>query len=132
MPKTNQHETDDQEKPCIIGAVIYLLKPEPAATKRGHDNGVPPLAAQRKLCRYEAKRLGARVIGEFVDVVGPDLSARPGFRRALDAARQRLELLIVITMDGVRIGTVDSFEVTVRSSHAGKEATPQDGGLEPS
>jgi hypothetical protein len=128
MPKPNQHETDDQEKPHIIAAVIYLFKPEPIATKRGHDNGVPPLAAQRKLCRYEAKRLGAKVIGEFVDVVGPHSSARPGFRRALDAARrQRLNLLIVITMDEVHIGTVDSFEVAVRPDHADTE-TPQDGG----
>jgi hypothetical protein len=128
MPKPNQHETDDQEKPRIVGAVIYLFKPEPAAMKRGQDSGVPPLAVQRKLCRYEAAERGARVIGEFADVVGPHSSARPGFRRALDAARrQRLNLLIVITMDEVRIGTVDSFEAIVRPSLAGTE-TPQDGG----
>jgi hypothetical protein len=129
MPKPNQHETDDQEKPRIIGALIYLFKPEPAATKRGHDNGVPPLAAQRKLCRYEAKRLGARVIGEFVDVVRSHPSARAGFRRALDAARrQRLDYLIVITIGRVYVGTVDTFEVTVRPGHAGTEPISQDGG----
>lgn len=119
----------DQEKPRITGAVIYLFKPEPAATKRGHDIGVPSLAAQRKLCRYETKRLGATVIGEFVDFVGPHSSARPGFRRALDAARrQRLDYLIVITMDTVHIGTVDAFEVAVRPGNAGTESTLQNGG----
>lgn len=96
----------DQDEPRIWRAVIYMCEPNP---KR--DVTEPSVARQRDLCRREATRLKAEVVGEFVDI-REFRFVRPGLYQALQLAReQELDYLIVSSLDRLADFDEDRFEV---------------------
>jgi hypothetical protein len=96
----------DQEKPKIWRAVIYMCEPNP---KR--DVAEPSIARQLELCRQEATRLEAEVVGEFVDVLKFRF-VRPGLYQALQLARElEVDYLIVSSLDRLADFDDDRFEV---------------------
>jgi hypothetical protein len=111
----------DQEKPRIWRAVIYLA--EPVKKADGRYTG-PSIAEQRALCRSEAIRLQAKVIGEFVDIRRyADL--RPGLYQALKLAQEeRLDYLIVSSLDRLANNQEDFFEAAWYLGHAGTVPMP--------
>ena len=118
LRRINKDERD-REEPRIWRAAIYLCAPDA-------KNGVsePSIARQRTLCRQEAKRLQVKVIGEFVDtrMYGP---LRPWLYQALQLAQeQRLDYLIVWSLDLLADLDEDAFEVAWQLGHAGTIPMP--------
>lgn len=96
----------DQEEPRIWRAVIYICEPNPK-----HGVTEPSVARQGDLCRREAARLKAEVVGEFVDI-REFRFVRPGLYQALQLAReQELDYLIVSSLDRLADCDGDRFEV---------------------
>lgn len=109
----------DREKPRVWRAAIYLCEPDV-------KNGVtePSVAKQRALCRQEAKRLGAEMHGEFLDTRKYGF-LRPGLHEALETAQeQRLDYLIIWSLDILADLPGDIFEVAWRLGHAGTVPMP--------
>ena len=109
----------DQEKPRIWRAAIYLCEPDAR-------NGVsePSISRQRALCRREAKRQAVKVLGEFVETrkYGP---LRPRLYQALELAwEQRLDYLIVWSVDLLADLDEDAFEVAWHLGQAGTIPLP--------
>ncbi len=96
----------NQEEPRIWRAVIYMCEPNPK-----HGVAEPSVARQADLCRREAARLEAEVVGEFVDI-REFRFVRPGLYQALQLAReQELDYLIVSSLDRLADFDDDRFEV---------------------
>jgi hypothetical protein len=112
------HDSDgrNQEKPRVWRAVIYMCEPN---SKHGVTE--PSVARQRDLCRLEATRLKAEVVGEFVDIQDFGLAVtRPGLYQALQLAReQRVDYLIVTSLDVLAVVDDDRFEVAWHLGQAG-------------
>jgi hypothetical protein len=106
----------DQEKPRIWRAAIYMCEPN---TKHGVTE--PSVPRQLALCRREAKRLGAKVLGEFLDTRAFGLAVtRPGLYQALELTwEQRLDYLIVTSLDVLADFDADRFEVAWHLGQAG-------------
>lgn len=105
LRRTNQDKRD-QERPKIWRAVIYMCEPNP---KRNVTE--PSIARQLELCRQEATRLEAEVVGEFVDVLKFRF-VRPGLYQALQLARElEVDYLIVSSLDRLADFDGDRFEV---------------------
>jgi hypothetical protein len=111
----------DQEKPRVWRAAIYMCEPN---AKRGVSE--PSVLQQRDLCRREATRLGAKMLGEFLDCQAFGLAVtRPGLYQALELAwRERLDYLIVASMDQLASNCHDLFEVAWHLGHAGTVPMP--------
>lgn len=104
----DRHNIDkrDQEKPKIWRAVIYMCEPNPK-----HGVTEPSVTRQSDLCRREAARLEAEVVGEFVDICEFRF-VRPGLYQALQLAReQEADYLIVTSLDVLADFDDDRFEV---------------------
>jgi hypothetical protein len=111
-----RHNSDkrDREKPRIWRAVIYMCEPN---SKHGVTE--PSIAQQWDLCRREATRLKAEVVGEFVDI-HEFRFVRPGLYQALQLAReQQLDYLIVTSLDVLADFDDDRFEVAWHLGQAG-------------
>jgi len=111
----------DQEKPRVWRAAIYLSESDPKATGAGSE---PSIARQRRRCHSTATALGAEVLGEFVDT-RLYVSLWPELHQALELAQeQRLDYLIVSSLDRLPKNRDDVFEVAWRLGHAGTVPTP--------
>jgi hypothetical protein len=107
----------DLERPRVWRAAIYLVDPV-AAAESGRREGLP-IDRQRELCRWQARRLGAAVLGEFVDA-DRHASLRSGLHQALEAAQEeRLDYLIVPSLDVLMSNPELAFETGWRLGHAG-------------
>jgi hypothetical protein len=125
LKKINKDERDQEER-RVPRAAIYLR--EPAEAEDDDDGDELSIAQQRVLCRHEARRLEAEVVGEFVDD-WPQLPLGPGLHMALEAAQEkRLDFLIVSSMDQLIRGPQSTFEVAWRLGHAGTFPIPSDHG----
>ncbi len=116
--KRQNIDTRDQG-PRVWRAAIYLCEPDA-------KNGVsePTIARQRRLCRSAAGLLRVEVLGEFVDTRKYG-SLRPGLYQALEAAQQqRLDYLIVWSLDLLADFDEDAFEVAWHLGHAGTIPMP--------
>lgn len=113
----------DQEEPRVWRAAIYLYEPDAVGRAAGKMNA--SIVRQRELCRFEAARLRAEVVGEFVDV-GLHAPLRSGLHMALETAQdQRVDYLIVASLDHLLDGMEgDAFEVAWRLGHAGTFPIP--------
>ncbi len=103
-----------QEEPKVWRAVIYMCEPNP-------KHGVTELsvARQGELCRREAARLKAEVVGEFVDI-REFRFVRPGLYQAVELARvHELDYLIVTSLDVLADFDTDRFEVAWHLGQAG-------------
>jgi len=112
--KRSNIDKRDQEEPRIWRAAIYLCEPDA-------KNGVtePPIARQRMLCRQTAAWLQVEAPSEFVDTRQYG-SLRPGLHQALEAAQQqRLDYLIVWSLDLLADSDEDAFEVAWYLGQAG-------------
>jgi len=105
-----------QEEPRIRRAAIYMCEPN---TKDGVSE--PSVPRQLALCRREAKRLGAEVLGEFLDTRAFGLAVtRPGLYQALQLAlEKRLDYLIVTSLDVLADFDDDRFEAAWHLGQAG-------------
>jgi hypothetical protein len=106
----------DQEKPRIWRAAIYMCEPN---SKHGITE--PSVPEQLAFCRREAKRLGAEVLGEFLDIQAFGLAVtRPGLHQALQLAwEKRLDYLIVASLDVLADFDDDRFEAAWNLGQAG-------------
>jgi Resolvase, N terminal domain len=106
----------DQESPRIWRAAIYMCEPNAK-----HGVTEPSVLRQRDLCRREATRLGAEVLGEFLDSQAFGLAVtRPGLYQALELAwKERLDYLIVSSLDRLADFDADLFEVAWHLGQAG-------------
>jgi hypothetical protein len=128
LTKRNREE-NDWKVPRVWRAAIYLREPGPGETNRaGH---VPSIHYQGACCRSAAAALHAVVIGEFVDSPGASAS-RPGLRRILEPACQvqRLDYLIVSSLDRLAGDCDEAFEIAWRLGFAGTVVIPADAGDE--
>jgi hypothetical protein len=117
--KRSNIDRRDQEEPRVWRAAIYLCEPDA-------KNGVtePTVAEQRKLCRQQAKSLQVKVVGEFVDTREYGF-LRPWLHEALETAQeQRLDYMIVWSLDLLADLYEDAFEVAWRLGHAGTIPMP--------
>jgi DNA invertase Pin-like site-specific DNA recombinase len=116
MPKPNQHETDDQEKPRR--AAIYLS--EAGADKEGQRPNAPSIDQQRRLCRYAATVLNAEVVAEYVE---EPVASRfsPGMLLVLKLVgqKQRIDYLIVSSWDRLAGDHEEAFEVALHLEFEG-------------
>jgi Resolvase, N terminal domain len=111
--KRNRDERS-QEKPRVCRVAIYLYEP---STKDGVTE--PSVPRQLAACRRTARRLKAEIVGEFLDVREFGY-VRPGLYQALEAAQeQRLDYLIVWSLDLVADFDDDAFEAAWHLGHAG-------------
>lgn len=116
LRRINKDERD-QEKPRIWRAAIYLSEPVP----NGPDEPRSELSIdqQQVLCHLVARVQRIEVLGEFVDAY-PHLPLRPGLHRALEFAQeQRLDYLIVSSLDRLADDPDAAFEAAWRLGHAG-------------
>lgn len=112
--KRSNIDKRDREKPRVWRAAIYLCEPD---TKNGVTG--PSVTEQREVCRHQAKSLQATVVGEFVDTRKYGY-LRPGLHQALETAQeQRLDYLIVWSLELLADLNEDAFEVAWRLGHAG-------------
>jgi hypothetical protein len=127
MPTTNQTKTKDRkEEPQR--AVIYLSEPVPDDPNEPRDERT--IDQQVVLCRYAAKALDLEVIGEFTDA-WPELSTRPGLHQAMEAVRtQRLDFLIVSSLERLAEGYYDTVKVAWHLGRAGTVPVPAKVGFE--
>lgn len=115
LRRINRDERD-REVPRTWRAVIYLC--EPAQDTGGPLNG-PSLAKQRADCRFKATVMRAEVVGEFVDEQ-PYVPLRPALHQALEFAQsQRLDYLIVSSLDLLADSPESVLETGWRLGHAG-------------
>jgi len=126
LRRINQDKRD-REEPRVWRAVIYLYEPDAVGRTAGKKEA--SIVRQRALCRFEAARLGAEVVGEFVDV-GLHAPMRSGLHMALETAQeQRVDYLIVASLDHLLDGIEDgAFEVAWRLGHAGTVPIPANSG----
>lgn len=109
----------DREKSRVWRAAIYLCEPD---AKNGETE--PTVTEQLRLCRHEAKRLEAEVVGEFLDTRKYGF-LRPALHQALEIAQERrLDYLIVWSLDLLADLPGDVFEVAWRLGHAGTVPMP--------
>ena len=113
----------DQETPRVWRVVIYLYEPDAVGRTAGKEEA--SIVRQRGLCRFEAARLGAEVVGEFADV-GLHAPLRSGLHMALETSQdQHVDYLIVASLDHLLDGIEDdAFEVAWRLGHAGTVPMP--------
>lgn len=125
MLRRRKREENDWELPPVWRAAIYLRV-------TGIDDidqlcNVPSIDQQRSHCRCAATALRAEVISEFVDdwLVSP---SRLGLRRMLVLAcqDQRLDYLIVSSLDRLTGDGDEAFEIAWRLGFAGTVVIPAD------
>lgn len=123
MPKPNQHETNDQDKPRR--AAIYLS--ETGADKKNQRRNAPSIDQQRSLCRCAATALNAEVVAEYVE---KPLASRlgPGMLLVLKLAgqSQRIDYLIVSSWDRLARDYEDAFEIALHLSLEETTVVPVD------
>jgi hypothetical protein len=125
MLTKRKREERDEKIPRIWRAAIYLREPDEGETS---DLGnVPSVNKQRVSCRCAATVLHAEVVGEFVDTAGGSHS-RPGLRRMLELAGrdQRLDYLIVSSLDRLADDRDEAFEIAWRLGFEGTVVIPVD------
>jgi hypothetical protein len=126
MPRTNQHETEDQKKPQR--AAIYLSEPVPSDLDEPRDE--LSIDLQIVLCRCAAEAMQFEVVGEFADTQA-DLALRPGLRKAMKVAReQRLDFLVVSSLERLGDSYYDIVRVAWHLGLAGIVPVPAEVGLE--
>jgi hypothetical protein len=111
--KRNSDERSHEE-PRVCRVAIYLCEPN---TKDGVTE--PSVPRQLAACRRTVRRLKAELVGEFLDVREFGF-VRHGLYRALEAAQeQRLDYLIVWSLDLLADFDADAFEAAWHLGHAG-------------
>jgi hypothetical protein len=124
MPTPNQLKEHDQESSQPKRAVIYLS--ETSRPGSDHSQSELPISGQRILCRRAATRLGADIVGEFVNEY-PSEPSRLGLHRALDLVdERRLDYLIVSSLDRLALDVNEAFDISWRLCLAGGVAVPAD------
>lgn len=119
-----RHNRDERNQGMPRGwrAAIYLVEPDPK--EASGPIGAPSIARQRVLCRCAATWLRAEVVGEFVDTQ-PHVSLRPGLHQAMESAQaQRLDYLIVSSLDRLASSYDEALEVGWRLGQAGTVPMP--------
>jgi Resolvase, N terminal domain len=117
--KKRNRDERSQEKPRVRRVAIYLCEPN---TKNGATE--PSVPCQLAACRRTARRLKAEIAGEFLDV-REFRYVRPGLYQALEAAQeQRLDYLIVWSLDLLADFDDDAFETAWHLGHAGTIPIP--------
>lgn len=106
-------------------AAVYLCKD--GIEEMQPLDGVPSIEQQRVLCRHTAAALDAEVIGEFAD--GQFIGPRLGLQAVLELTReeQRLDYLIVSSLDRLASCVDDAFEVAWWLGFASTVVIPADG-----
>jgi len=125
LTRRKREERDWVPLPRVWRAAIYLR--EPNTDEWGIPLSAPSIDQQRLLCRCAATVLHAEVIGEFIDTVALS-SSRPGLRRLLSVAgqEQRLDYLIVSSLDRLVSDCDEAFEIAWRLGFAGTVMIPAD------
>jgi Resolvase, N terminal domain len=112
----------DQERPRTWRAAIYLSERD-SRVKANIGNELS-IEVQRGLCRHQAKKLQAEVVGEFIDTRLYSL-LWPQLHQALELAQEeRLDYLIISSLDRLPSDRKNAFEVAWRLGHAGTIPMP--------
>lgn len=124
MLTKRKREKRDWDMPRVWRAAIYLHGSEPEESDEPGTH--PPIFHQRMLCRCAVTVLHAEVVGEFVDV--PFSAQRPALRQMLERADQdqRLDYLIVSSLDRLASNRDQAFEIAWRLGFAGTVVVPAD------
>jgi hypothetical protein len=115
MLTKRRREDQDQQMPRVWRAAIYL---------RGLGEEVSPICnvpsiwSQRMTCRCAATVIHAEVVGEFLDIAGTPLP-HPGLGKVFELADERLDYLIVSSLDRLAVDRDEAFEVAWRLGFAG-------------
>jgi len=125
MPTTNQHETEDQEKPRR--AVIYLSEPVPNHLDEPRDE--LSIEQQIVLCRCVAAAMQYEVVGEFTDSRA-DLASRPGLLQVIKAVEtQRIDILIISSLERLADSYHDIVKISWKLGRAGTVPVPAEVGI---
>jgi hypothetical protein len=123
MPKPNPREERDQDKPRRR-AVIYRCEPGPIDPDKPKNELTTN--QQSALCRCIAAAEHFEIVDEFVDV-RLSWPSRPGLHQALDLIDQeRLDILIVSSLDRLACDVNEAFDISWRLCLAGAVALPAD------